>query len=113
LDTNKQEENTMPKAKTYATCDCGLTMRPKGDCGVREMKAKDGKWYSRISNTDQAPFCHDCNAGLGKVHHWGCDSEKCPVCGFQLMGGDCDNQCFPVDLQIRVWKHPSTKFNLN
>jgi hypothetical protein len=30
--------------------------------------------------------CHDCNAGVGKPHHPGCDAERCPECGCQMLG---------------------------
>lgn len=33
--------------------------------------------------------CHDCNAGDGKYHHPGCDMERCPKCGGQLISCGC------------------------
>lgn len=33
--------------------------------------------------------CHDCNAKHGEYHHYGCDAERCPVCGGQLISCDC------------------------
>lgn len=32
------------------------------------------------------PICPDCNAGQGKPHHAGCDVERCPNCGGQMIG---------------------------
>ena len=32
------------------------------------------------------PVCPDCNAGEGKPHHSGCDTERCPNCGGQMLG---------------------------
>jgi DNA-directed RNA polymerase subunit RPC12/RpoP len=29
--------------------------------------------------------CPDCNAGTGKPHHAGCDNERCPECGHQML----------------------------
>lgn len=29
--------------------------------------------------------CHDCKAKPGKLHEWGCDTERCPWCGGQLL----------------------------
>lgn len=51
-----------------------------------------GKRYKR--NTvyyDSNERCHDCNIvnKRGNVHHWGCDMERCPVCGGQLISCDC------------------------
>jgi len=30
--------------------------------------------------------CPDCGAKPGHYHHIGCDMERCPVCGTQLIG---------------------------
>lgn len=29
--------------------------------------------------------CHDCDAKVGELHQLGCDMERCPVCGGQLI----------------------------
>jgi hypothetical protein len=34
--------------------------------------------------------CHDCSAIKGEFHVPGCDVERCPTCGAQLFGCDCD-----------------------
>ena len=34
--------------------------------------------------------CHECGARPGHYHHVGCDAERCPVCGGQLISCDCD-----------------------
>lgn len=33
--------------------------------------------------------CGDCNVRPGRVHHHGCDMERCPACGGQSMSCDC------------------------
>lgn len=33
--------------------------------------------------------CHDCGVSEGEIHHLGCDMERCPFCGKQLISCDC------------------------
>ncbi len=33
--------------------------------------------------------CHDCNVEKGGIHHPGCDVERCPRRGGQLIGCGC------------------------
>lgn len=35
---------------------------------------------------ENVEVCHDCNARRGEYHHPGCDMERCPKCGLQLIG---------------------------
>ncbi len=36
--------------------------------------------------------CHDCRVIKGQFHVFGCDVERCPVCGGQLISCECDEQ---------------------
>jgi len=36
--------------------------------------------------------CHDCNIKHGGFHHPGCDVERCPRCGGQLITCGCLNK---------------------
>ncbi len=36
-------------------------------------------------------ICHDCKAEEGYLHTPGCDMEKCPKCGDQIISCECDN----------------------
>jgi len=61
-----------------------------------------GKKYKRIPYGDQKEFekygiapdyslnCHDCSVKKGQIHLDGCDMEKCPKCGEQLLGHEVD-----------------------
>jgi hypothetical protein len=35
--------------------------------------------------------CHDCSVIAGQIHVFGCDVERCPVCGGQLIYCECDD----------------------
>lgn len=41
-------------------------------------------WHNEDNET-----CHDCGAKYGDYHTQGCDMERCPCCGGQLISCDC------------------------
>lgn len=84
----------MPKSNTtarqHAVCrDCGQRMDPGRGCTVRSWTLPGLRIYDRIPNGDAV--CHDCNAGPGQIHHYGCDTERCPACGAQMIS--CGFRC--------------------
>ena len=72
-----------------------------GVCGKNPMTVQgcriglvyiNGQLYPRIPfHGDPGERCYDCNALSGHFHHWGCDDERCPVCGGQLISCDCED----------------------
>lgn len=71
---------------------CGGRMGTTVGCRTRTISYK-GKSYRRIKVGDPGDFyegmdsavCHDCGAHFGRWHHYGCDNERCPICGEQYI----------------------------
>lgn len=42
-------------------------------------------------------FCHDCGCEEGELHAFGCDVERCPFCGNQLIGCHCCYEKLGID----------------
>ena len=77
--------------------DCGREMTDLENvqgCTVTQLRIA-GEVYDRLPfehrNRGTGPDvrCHDCNAVPGHYHHLGCDVERCPKCGCQLISCDC------------------------
>ncbi len=72
-----------------ARCEvCGQDMEISDGCTVKDIFIRGTK-HQRIPCTEEQ--CSECNAIMGKYHHWGCDQEICPVCGLQLISCDCED----------------------
>ena len=82
-----------------AKCEyCNKEMQTGKSCSFKYLIDSDGKFYKRIKAGDDGDFaegeedcdCHDCAVKVGGYHHFGCDAERCPKCGMQLLGCECD-----------------------
>ena len=78
-----------------AICDfCEKDMKEVDTCAYGE---KFGVVYpdkttmpaSREHFDESGGRCHDCAIKHGGCHHPGCDVERCPKCGLQLIGCGC------------------------
>jgi hypothetical protein len=70
---------------------CKQEMQTAQGCTYPYIKI-EGKIYKR--NTvyyDNGGRCHDCGIynHYQNIHHYGCDIERCPKCGGQLISCDC------------------------
>ncbi len=76
--------------------DCKKEMTKAKTCSPRFEYIKiDGEVFRR--NTSYFDFnerCHDCGIENkpGNLHHFGCDMERCPRCGRQLISCDCKKE---------------------
>jgi len=74
-----------------AICNgCGKNMLKAKGCTL-DMVMYDGHFIKRSTEywQDEGERCGDCGSLSGRVHHYGCDNERCPVCGGQFMGCEC------------------------
>ncbi|MEG1013683.1 MAG: hypothetical protein RSE58_06195 [Clostridia bacterium] len=78
---------------------CQCEMLTANGCAVNKIHI-GGKAYERIPVGGKGDWgkdeganyvCSDCGAHQGGFHHWGCDVERCPACGRQLISCDCEN----------------------
>ena len=49
--------------------------------------------------------CHDCGNKIGEYHEYGCDCERCPRCGMQLISCSCNDKydIEPLNKAVRLF----------
>lgn len=75
-----------------AVCEaCDKEMLVANSCNQQEIMFPDGQSLPVIKAQFLTPDvrCRDCNVVDGGIHHPGCDQEKCPRCGEQLIFCGC------------------------
>jgi len=70
-----------------ATCpDCHREMRLASSCVTTVVLALGDERFDRVRYPETAADrCDACGVKPGGVHHFGCDMERCPGCGGQLI----------------------------
>ena len=80
------------KTKVDAKCPiCGSVVWHTVSCRKRTLPI-NGKIYQRIKMGDPRDYyhnkenevCEDCGVKKGRWHHYGCEKERCPICGKPL-----------------------------
>jgi len=75
-----------------AICEaCGQDMYDVDGCTVDMVDFPIGSSSpsDRYHFDEPSGRCHDCFAKHGELHHPGCDVERCPRCGGQLISCGC------------------------
>lgn len=89
------ETKEEPDIHEGGTCEiCGQKMLKADGC-TWEYAVSKGRIKRRIKFGEEYPSwgegrCGDCGAKEGHYHHCGCDIERCPFCGGQLISCYCD-----------------------
>lgn len=72
---------------------CGWPMTAGNAGCLPYLENVAGMSHLRLRH-DGPGACHDCGVKVGAYHHDGCDLEKCPRCGNQmLVGHSPDDAC--------------------
>lgn len=83
---------TVDQKTFYGSSDTNIlnSINALGPIEQRIAREKEALEYERtVADTIRSETCHDCRAEEGAVHDFGCDMERCPFCGHQLISCGC------------------------
>jgi len=78
---------------------------------IKELRKcfEDPDWHQKLQaasgDTDEQNKCGGCGAHEGACHEFGCDMERCPFCGQQLIGCDCVYKILKIDASKGTWTY--------
>ena len=82
--------------------ECDQEMLEADSCTYTYIK-RNNQVYQRLRNHFEEPSgrCEDCGIEHGGVHHYGCYTEDCPICGEKLVSCDCFGEHIELLAEIR------------
>jgi len=82
-------------------CDKEMLDEETKSCSIKVRCIKiNGETFARdTTQFDWNDRCHDCGIEnrVGNIHHFGCDMERCPRCGGQLISCDCKKEAIGIN----------------
>jgi len=75
------------------------------ECGCDPETLKTAVKRLAAPSLAEKRTCHDCGVAEGQLHELGCDMERCPFCGGQLITCDCRYELLGIDASPGTWAY--------